>query len=145
MVLYYVNSLHLCLCRFAHYCDGVNHDSQDGKGLSTCPVGRWKRRFDGSSPAAELALDGEGVVSVLKADFAKGDRLTSLLAIAYPQQHGVAGELEKIVVGQLRSLLRHPDVIAHTFREVCASSQTGPDAEVLSRLEGLRGRRHQAE
>ena len=36
-----------------------------------------------------------------------------------------AGELEKIVVEQLRSLLRHPDVIAHTFREVCASSQSG--------------------
>jgi site-specific DNA recombinase len=56
-----------------------------------------------------------------------------------------AGELEKIVVDQLRSLLRHPDVIAHTFREVCASSQTGPDAEVVSRLEELRGRRQQAE
>ena len=56
-----------------------------------------------------------------------------------------AGELEKIVVDQLRSLLRHPDVIAHTFREVCASSQTGPDAEVVSRIEELRGRRQQAE
>ncbi len=31
-----------------------------------------------------------------------------------------AGELEGIVVDQLRSLLKHPDVIAHTFREVCA-------------------------
>ncbi|MFN9435033.1 MAG: recombinase family protein [Planctomycetota bacterium] len=54
-----------------------------------------------------------------------------------------AGELEKIVVDQLRSLLRHPNVIAHTFREVCASSQSGPDAEVVSRLEELRGRRQQ--
>ncbi|MFM7974311.1 MAG: recombinase zinc beta ribbon domain-containing protein, partial [Pirellula sp.] len=56
-----------------------------------------------------------------------------------------AGELEKIVVEQLRSLLRHPDVIAHTFCEVCTSSQSGPDATTLSRLEELRGRRHQAE
>jgi site-specific DNA recombinase len=56
-----------------------------------------------------------------------------------------AGELEKIVVDQLRSLLRHPDVIAHTFREVCASSHSGPDATTVSRLEELRGRRHQAE
>lgn len=56
-----------------------------------------------------------------------------------------AGELEKIVVEQLRSLLRHPDVIAHTFREVCASSQSGPDATTVSRLEELRGHRHQAE
>lgn len=36
-------------------------------------------------------------------------------------------------------------MIAHTFREVCASSRTGPDAEVVSRLEDLRGRRQQAE
>ncbi|MFM9064699.1 MAG: recombinase zinc beta ribbon domain-containing protein [Pirellula sp.] len=56
-----------------------------------------------------------------------------------------AGELEKIVVEQLRSLLRHPDVIAHMFCEVCTSSQSGPDATTLSRLEELRGRRHQAE
>ncbi len=55
-----------------------------------------------------------------------------------------AGELEGIVVQQLRSLLRHPAVIAHTFREVCASSQNGPDAATVSRLEELRGRRHQA-
>jgi hypothetical protein len=56
-----------------------------------------------------------------------------------------AGELEKIVVDQLRSLIRHPDVIAHTFREVCASSQSGPDATTVSRLEELRGRRQKAE
>jgi hypothetical protein len=36
-------------------------------------------------------------------------------------------------------------MIAHTFREVCASSHTGPDAEVVSRLEELRGRRQQTE
>jgi hypothetical protein len=36
-------------------------------------------------------------------------------------------------------------VIAHTFREVCASSQSGPDETTVSRLEELRGRRHHAE
>jgi hypothetical protein len=44
----------------------------------------WKRRFRGSGPAVELAFDREGEVSVLKADFAEGDRLSSLVAIAYP-------------------------------------------------------------
>ena len=56
-----------------------------------------------------------------------------------------AGELEKIVVEQLRSNLRHPDVIAHTFREVSASANGGLDAAALSRLEELRTRRQQAE
>jgi site-specific DNA recombinase len=55
-----------------------------------------------------------------------------------------AGELEKIVIEQLRSLLKHPDVIAHTFRDVCASAETGPDANVVSRLDELRGRRQQS-
>ena len=41
--------------------------------------------------------------------------------------------------------VRHPHVIAHAFREVCASSQRGPDATTVSRLEELRGRRQQAE
>jgi hypothetical protein len=35
--------------------------------------------------------------------------------------------------------------ILHIFREVCASSQSGPDATSVSRLEELLGRRHQAE
>jgi site-specific DNA recombinase len=56
-----------------------------------------------------------------------------------------AGELEKIVVEQLRTLLRHPDVIAHTFREVCASGAETGQADKISRLDELRGRRHQAE
>ncbi|MEQ1906385.1 MAG: recombinase family protein [Pirellulaceae bacterium] len=56
-----------------------------------------------------------------------------------------AGEIEKIVVDQLRGLLRHPDVIARTFREVCASGGDGHDPGVVSRLAELRGRRHQAE
>ena len=33
--------------------------------------------------------------------------------------------------------------IAHTYREVCAGSQTGPDPEVLAQLEELRQSRHQ--
>ncbi len=56
-----------------------------------------------------------------------------------------AGELEKIVVDQLRSLLKHPDVIAHTFRQVCAGSQSLPDTSTVSQLNDLRGRRQQAE
>ncbi len=55
-----------------------------------------------------------------------------------------AGELEKIVVDQLRGVLRHPDVIARTIREACASRASGPDPEAESPLEELRGRRHQA-
>jgi predicted nuclease with TOPRIM domain len=54
-----------------------------------------------------------------------------------------AGELEKAVIDQVRNLIRHPDVIAHTYREVCAGSQTGPDPEVLAQLEELRQSRHQ--
>ena len=43
-----------------------------------------------------------------------------------------------------RSSIRgHPDVIAHTYREVCADSQTGPDPEVLAQLEELRQSRQQ--
>lgn len=56
-----------------------------------------------------------------------------------------AGELEGIVVDQLRSLLKHPDVIAHTFREVCASGAEDGQTATVSRLDELRGRRHQAE
>jgi hypothetical protein len=41
-------------------------------------------------------------------------------------------------------LIRHPDVIAHTYREVCAGSQTGPDPEVLAQLEELRQSRQHA-
>jgi hypothetical protein len=53
------------------------------------------------------------------------------------------GELEKTVIDQMRYLIRHPDVIAHTYREVCAGSQTGPDPEVLAQLEELRQSRQQ--
>ena len=56
-----------------------------------------------------------------------------------------AGEIEKIVVEQLRGLFRHPDVIARTFREVATRGATGQEADVVSRLDDLRGRRKQAE
>ena len=56
-----------------------------------------------------------------------------------------AGEIEQIVVNQVRALLRHPDVIARTFREVATRGATGPEADVVSRLDDLRGRRKQAE
>ena len=52
-----------------------------------------------------------------------------------------AGEIEQIVVNQLRALLRHPDVIARAFREVATRGATGPEANVVSRLDDLRGRR----
>jgi site-specific DNA recombinase len=56
-----------------------------------------------------------------------------------------AGEIETVVVDQLRALLRHPEVIARTFREVCASGASGRDPGVVTRLDELRERRHQAE
>jgi site-specific DNA recombinase len=56
-----------------------------------------------------------------------------------------AGEIEQIVVNQLRALRRHPDVIACTFREVATRGATGPEADVVSRLDDLRGRSKQAE
>jgi hypothetical protein len=56
-----------------------------------------------------------------------------------------AGEIEQIVVNQLRALLRHPDVIARTFREVATRGATGPEADIVSRLDDLQGRRIQAE
>ena len=56
-----------------------------------------------------------------------------------------AGEIEQIVVNQIRALLRHPDVIARTFREVANSGAVGKDPGAVSRLDELRGRRKQAE
>jgi site-specific DNA recombinase len=54
-----------------------------------------------------------------------------------------AGEIETAVVDQLRALLRHPDVIARTYREICKTAGTGPDKAALARLEELRLRREQ--
>jgi site-specific DNA recombinase len=56
-----------------------------------------------------------------------------------------AGEIETVVVDQLRALLRHPDVIARTYREICKTAGTGPDKAALARLEELRLRREQTQ
>lgn len=54
-----------------------------------------------------------------------------------------AGEIEAVVVDQLRALLRHPDVIARTYREVQRRTATGPAPETIERLAALRWRRDQ--
>jgi hypothetical protein len=54
-----------------------------------------------------------------------------------------AGEIEALVVDQLRTLYRHPDVIARTYREVQVLSETGPSQEATERLAELRQRRDQ--
>ncbi|MFP4217134.1 MAG: recombinase zinc beta ribbon domain-containing protein, partial [Phycisphaerae bacterium] len=56
-----------------------------------------------------------------------------------------AGEIETTVVDQLRILLRPPDVIARTYREVRKAGETGPDAETLARLADLRRRHEQTQ
>lgn len=56
-----------------------------------------------------------------------------------------AGTIETAVVDQLRALLRHPDVIARTYRQVCQAGDTGPDAATLAKLEDLRKRREQTQ
>jgi hypothetical protein len=54
-----------------------------------------------------------------------------------------AGEIEAVVVDQLRALLRHPDVIARTYREIQERTAAGPDPETIERLAALRQRRNQ--
>lgn len=56
-----------------------------------------------------------------------------------------AGEIETAVVDQLRMLMRHPDVIARTYREIAKSGATGPDSATLSRLDDLRKRHERAQ
>ncbi len=56
-----------------------------------------------------------------------------------------AGEIEKLVVGHLRALFRHPDVIARTYREIQRLAECGPSEDVLERLEHLRGRQEQTQ
>jgi len=51
-----------------------------------------------------------------------------------------AGEIETAVVDQLRALLRHPDVIARTYREVRRTGERGADDAALARLGELRKR-----
>ena len=54
-----------------------------------------------------------------------------------------AGEIETVVVDQLRALLRHPDVIARTYREIQERSSTGPSPEATEQLAQLCQRREQ--
>lgn len=56
-----------------------------------------------------------------------------------------AGQIETAVVDQLRTLLRHPDVIARTYREISKSGDTGPDQAALDKLDELRMRREQTQ
>ena len=56
-----------------------------------------------------------------------------------------AGEIETAVVDQLRALLRHPDVIARTYREIGKAGGTGPDPATLAKLDELRMRREQTQ
>lgn len=56
-----------------------------------------------------------------------------------------AGEIESMVVDQVRGILRSPEVIARTFGEVATRGPTGRAPEVVSRVEELRGRRKRAE
>ncbi len=53
------------------------------------------------------------------------------------------GQIETAVVDQLRALLRHPDVIARTYREISKTGGAGQGTESLARLEELRQRREQ--
>ena len=54
-----------------------------------------------------------------------------------------AGEIESMVVDQLRSIFQNPEVIARTFREVATLAKDGPSADELARLDELRTRRKQ--
>jgi site-specific DNA recombinase len=56
-----------------------------------------------------------------------------------------AGEIEPVVIDQLRALFRHPDVIARTYREVRKQGAKGQDQATLARLEDLRGRHEQTQ
>jgi site-specific DNA recombinase len=56
-----------------------------------------------------------------------------------------AGQIETAVVDQLRALLRHPDVIARTYREISKSGGSGPDTATLAKLDELRMRRGQTQ
>ena len=54
-----------------------------------------------------------------------------------------AGEIGTVVVDQLRALLRHPDVIARTYREIQDRADSEPSQEASERLVDLRQRRSQ--
>jgi site-specific DNA recombinase len=54
-----------------------------------------------------------------------------------------AGEIETVVVDQLRALLRYPDVIARTYREIQERTSAGPSPEATEQLAQLCQRRDQ--
>ena len=56
-----------------------------------------------------------------------------------------AGEIEALVVDQVRILLRHPDLIARTYREIQDRADRGPHAEAVARLAELCERRDQTQ
>lgn len=56
-----------------------------------------------------------------------------------------AGEIETLVVDQLREFLRHPEVIAHTFREVASRAAESKSEKENPRLDELHGRRQTTE
>ncbi len=56
-----------------------------------------------------------------------------------------AGQIETAVVDQLKALLRHPEVIARTYRQVRQAGDRGPDPARLARLEDLRRRQEQTQ
>jgi len=56
-----------------------------------------------------------------------------------------AGQIETAVIDQLRLLLRHPDVIARTYREISKSAVAEPDVAVLAHLAQLRQRQDQTQ
>lgn len=56
-----------------------------------------------------------------------------------------AGQIETAVVDQLRALLRHPDVIARTYREISKSGGASPDRATLDKLDEMRMRREQTQ
>ena len=56
-----------------------------------------------------------------------------------------AGEIETAVVDQLRTLMRHPEVIARTHREISKSGGAAPDGQALARLDELRKHHEQTQ
>ena len=56
-----------------------------------------------------------------------------------------AGEIETMVVDQVRAILRHPDLVARTYREIRSRAAEGPSQETAARLEKLQRRRDQTQ
>ena len=56
-----------------------------------------------------------------------------------------AGEIESLVIDQLREFLRHPEMVAQTFREVTSCATETRSLAEDPRLEELRGRRQTTE